>query len=88
MIKKLTGTYQIGIEELNNLVIIENPSIYIDVVADRILSKICNIHVIFRDVANGIQHEEIITGFKYEDTWSDEEIEEWAINELKQFEIL
>jgi len=87
MIKYLKGFYKIGNEELDNMIIIENPSIYIDTVTDKLIDKICNIHVIFRDVSKGVQYEEIILGFKYEITWEDLDIEEWLNNKLNDYKI-
>jgi hypothetical protein len=87
MIKQLEGTYQIGSEELGNIVVIENPSIYIDTVADRVISKTCNVHVMFRDVSKGLQYEEIIPGFRYDVTWDDPIVEEWLMKELNNYKI-
>jgi hypothetical protein len=87
MIKQLEGTYKIGNEELDNIVVIENPSIYIDTVVTKVIDKTCKVHVMFRDILKGLQYEEIISGFRYEGTWEYSIIEEWTMNELKNYKI-
>jgi len=87
MIKQLEGTYQIGNEELDNIVIINNPSYYINKIIDDIINKRCDVEVIFRDVSKGLQYSEIFKNYTYIYTWEYSDIEAWVSEELESYKI-
>jgi hypothetical protein len=85
MIKQLEGTYKIGNENLDNVVIINNPSYYINKIIDNIINKRCDVDVIFRDVENGLQYSEILKNYTYNITWEDQDIFNWVEVKLGEY---
>lgn len=85
MIKSLEGSYQIGSEELDTVVIITNPSCYINKIIDNINNKRCDVEVIFRDVTKGVQYSELIFDYVYTNSWEDKDIDEWINIKLNEY---
>ena len=51
-------------------------------VNDSIVDKTCSVSILINEM-----YGYTLTGFDYSDTWEDSEVQEWAVNELKKFEI-
>jgi len=64
---------------------IENPTVEVLSVSDRITDKTCSVDIVLTtDTAQfGIN----LTGFTYADTWEDADVESWVSTELEKYAV-
>ena len=64
---------------------ITNPTIEVVNVIDNINTKVCNVDILL--TTDTAQFGVMLSGFTYQETWTDQDVRDWVAIELQKYEV-